>query len=272
MTKDGLIGVDGKLAFTSKADFARFAKFTDCTVMIAGLNTADQMIEAGVSLKSRRPMVVITETGIVKGTCDEDEKHIYYAKNLPEAISAAKAIAKDHNLNGFTVVGGKRVYDDYLDLVAEGRAVLKHVYAFVCVLEEPGASYLKDKVKYDFNSLDKLLKSRMVSPSAYDIQVDVVGKDYTGSVCRPSKSAFVYFYDREYIDPTQVKVMDTSIEVELDNGVERLDRYGLEGFHYKKGLNTVDVHMSGGKTVNIRPRTVAGLHSLLFALNMLSFN
>lgn len=112
MNQNGVIGIEDRLLFSAPADLAKFAKFTDGTSIIAGCFTAQQMVKYGMRIKERRPLIVITESRFLDGTTKDDDKWIYYVKNLQEALIQAEVLALDLNLNGYTVAGGKRVYDE----------------------------------------------------------------------------------------------------------------------------------------------------------------
>lgn len=265
----GVIGVDDKLLFSAPADLTRFAAFTDGTVLIAGRNSAQQMINFGARVKKRRPIVVISENGFLTDTTKEDDRFIFYADSLPAALSLAHAVELDFGLNGYTIVGGKRVYDDYFNLVDAGKERPNHVYLFTHEQPAPATSV---KLSRDLSQIKKLLEVRMVNSSSVWSEGDVLGKDYTGAVARSKNGRFTYIFDKAAINPDEVVKTGTQLRVKTDGGEVCLDLYGITGWSRKNSIESVDVRLSGGETITVRPHSHAGLNSLISALNMTSFN
>lgn len=268
MTNAGVIGAEDNLLFSSQADLSRFARFTEGTVLIAGRVSAQEMINCGARVKASRPMIVITQSGVINGTNSNDERWIYYAPNLEAALKLAQVVELDHSLNGYTVVGGARVYDEYMDLIDAGKVRPNYVYVFGHNLEAPAVNV---KIKRDFSQLHKLLQLRMVNPSYVWSEADVVGKDWAGNDLRTQDGRFNYLYDKAEIDPYGVRKVGTHLRIDTDGGEVCIDTFGIAGWSRKTSLESVDVNLTNGLAVNVRPRSHAGLNSLLLELNMTAF-
>lgn len=269
MNQNGVIGIEDRLLFSAPADLAKFAKFTDGTSIIVGCFTAQQMVKYGMRIKERRPLIVITESRFLDGTTKDDDKWIYYVKNLQEALIQAEVLALDLNLNGYTVAGGKRVYDEYLDLVDAGKVRPNAAYLFS---HEMNPVVPAIALKRDFKQVRVLLEARMADPSYVWHEADVIGEDSDGNRVRTINGRFGYLIDKREVDPFQVKKVATHFRIDTDGGEICLDLYGITGWSRKNSIESVEVRMSGGESITVRPRTHAGLNSLLFALNMTAFN
>lgn len=268
LNQSGVIGVEEKLLFSSAADLQRFAIFTDGTAMIVGRLTAQQMISAGVRISERRPMIIISGTGSVEGTTDHDAKNFYYVSDLAEALVQAEVLVLDTGINGYTIVGGKRVYDEYLDLVDTGKVRPNAAYLFS---HEMDVAVPAIALKRDCSQIKKLLEVRMAEPREVWHEANVMGKDYAGNVLRTINGRFSYMYDKREIDPFEVKQVGSQVRVDTDGGEMCIDLFRTTGWQRKREINAVEIHVLGGQTITVRPRTVAGLNSLLFALNMTAF-
>lgn len=110
-SSDGLVGYDGELAFWSAEDMANFKKFTKRTVLIVGRVTANEMIALKFKPTAERPLVVISANGQLDA---EPIPHVYYSANLDDAILDATVLAETAGLCGYTIAGGKSVYQEFL--------------------------------------------------------------------------------------------------------------------------------------------------------------
>uniref|UniRef100_A0AAU6W0D8 Dihydrofolate reductase n=1 Tax=Pseudomonas phage Nican01 TaxID=3138540 RepID=A0AAU6W0D8_9CAUD len=269
MNHNGVIGIEDRLLFSAAADLAKFAKFTDGTSLIAGRITAQQMVSYGMRIRERRPLIVISETGLLNGTTKDDEKWIFYVKDLQAALIQAEVLALDFNLNGYTIAGGKQVYDDYLDLVDGGKVRPNAAYLFSHELE-PAAPALA--LKRSLSQVRAVLEARMVNPSYVWHEADVIGEDSDKNRVRTINGRFGYIFDKHEVNPDMVKKVGTQLRVDTDGGEICLDLYGIVGWSRKNSIESVEVRLSGGESITVRPRSHAGLNSLLFTLNMTAFN
>lgn len=268
MNQNGVIGIEDKLLFSAPADLAKFAQFTDGTSLIVGRVTAQQMVSYGMRISNRRPLIVITDSGVVKDTTNDDEKWIYYVKNLQAALLQAEVLAIDLNLNGYTIAGGKQVYDDYMDLIDGGKVRPNAAYLFS---HEMDPMVPATALKRDFNQVRVLLEARMINPSYVWHEADVIGKDSAKNPTRTVNGRFGFIYDKAEVDPTVARKVGTQLRVDTDGGEVCLRFFGIVGWTRKLSIESVEVRMSGGESITVRPRTHAGLNSLLFALNMTAF-
>lgn len=269
MNHNGVIGIEDRLLFASPADLAKFAQFTDGTSIIAGRVTAQQMVNAGMRIKHQRPLIVISATGVLEGTNDHDDKWIYYVPDLQAALIQAEVLALDLGINGYTIAGGKRVYDDYMDLIDAGKVRPNAAYIFSHELDPvmPGVA-----LKRDFAQVRKLLEVRMAEPSYVWHEADVLGKDAGENRVRAPNARFGYLYDKREVDPFAVKQVESQVRVETDGGEICIDLFRATGWVRKTEIHSVEIHVLGGQSITVRPRSKAGLNSLLFALNMTAFN
>lgn len=268
-TDHGVIGANGRLLFASVADLNRFAVFTKGTALIVGRNTGQEMVNAGARISRLRPMVVISESGHLEGTTNGDDKWIYYAKNLKEALATADAITLELNLNGWTIGGGKQVYDEFFDLMATTSLRLNNVYAFT---HEMPTDSLTDVVKMtrDWNDIEKLIGRSMVSPTSIWNELDVAGKNSSGDVVRTVNPRVTYIYDKSVVNPEEVGAQGSDLRIKTDGGHVVLNPNHVNGWQRKDQLNTVEIFMNNGNVINVRPKSTTGLNSLLFALNLTS--
>lgn len=267
----GVIGVGGNLLFSATADLTRFAQFTDGTVLIAGRNTAQQMINLGARVKRRRPLVVITESGHVKGTTGDDDKWIYYVDSLAQALVTAHAIELELNLNGYTVVGGKRVYDDYMDLIDSGKERPNQVYIFSHEVEAPEDEEVV-KLKRDLSQIKKVIEARMAVYSPVWHEADVLGKNWEGEETRSKGGRFTYITDTSLLKASDVLKVGGQLRVQQDGGEVAIDLYSITSWSRRNDINAVDITLSGGEKITVRPHSKAGLNSLLCSLNMSAHN
>lgn len=269
MNHNGVIGIEDRLLFSAPADLARFAQFTDGTSLIAGRVTAQQMVNYGMRIKERRPLIVITETGILKGTNENDDKFIYYVPSLEAALIQSEVLCLEKSLNGYTIAGGKRVYDEYLDLVDSGKQRPNAAYLFSHEMEPAVPAIALSR---DFNQVKKLLEVRMADPSYVWHEADILGKDSAGNRVRTINGRFGFIHDRREVNPDGIKKVGTQIRVDTDGGEICIDVFRTVGWSRKKEIQSVEVRTLGGESITVRPRTTAGLNSLLFTLNMTAFD
>jgi dihydrofolate reductase len=270
MSHTGVIGVGDKLLFSSTADLHRFAKYTDGTAVIVGRNTGQQMVEFGARVAPRRPLIVISDHQRLNGTNGEDDKWIYYTKSLESALQLAETLAIELGLNGYTIAGGKQVYDEYLDMVDSGGKVRPNSAYIFSHDSEPASGGVK--LKRDFAMVKKLMEQRMLNPSYVWHEADVLGKDHAGALVRAENGRFGFLCDKSVIDPDAVKRVGTQLRIDTDGGEVCISVYSIVGWSRRPDINSVDIRLTVSETITVRPRSKAALNSLLFALNMTAFN
>ncbi|MEG0063045.1 MAG: dihydrofolate reductase [Pseudomonas sp.] len=267
-TVAGEIGAGDKLLFASTADLHRFAAFTAGTAVIVGKNTGQQMIDLGARVKRSRPLIVISPNQHLNGTNGDDDKWIYYADSLEDALLTAEAIGLELNLNGWTVAGGKRVYDDFFDLMEKTKMRLNHVYAFTHELDTSATTDVV-KLKRDWPEMLKLITRSMHTDRHVWHELDVLGKvqgSFSGCTENPRAN---YLYDSSVINPVGVTLQNHVLRVETDNGQEVIYASTIRGWRVKQGIKSVDLMIGGDPVAHtLRPSTDAGFNSLLLALNL----
>lgn len=120
-TPDGVIGDKGELALVSKTDMHNFVRFTFGTVLIVGRTSAEEMLTRGFEPDRHRPLLVISKEKIVDVIHKPDS--IFYAPDFETAISYASNVAGHLGLRGFTIIGGKSVYEQTFESKIELDAV-----------------------------------------------------------------------------------------------------------------------------------------------------
>ena len=108
-TPDGVIGDKGSLALVSKLDMRNFVRFTFGTVLIVGRTSAEEMLTRGFKPDRYRPLLVISKEKIVEA--NHEPQSIFYAPDFDAAINYASSVADQVGLRGFTIIGGKSVYE-----------------------------------------------------------------------------------------------------------------------------------------------------------------
>lgn len=269
LNENGVIGVENKLLFSAPADLAKFAQFTDGTVLIAGRKTAQQMINMGARVKRRRPLVIISENGLLEGTWEEDHKWIYFAPNLHDALILAHTIEIDLGLNGYTVVGGKQVYDDFFDLMDKGTTRVNRAYIFSHQIDPAVPAVTLSR---DLAQIKKLIEVRMVKPFSVWSEADVIGSDHTGTRVRSKNGRFTHFTDAQDFNYAEVKKVGDSLVITTDGGEVSIDTYAISAWRRREDIASVEISLNGGQSLTVRPHSKAGLNSLLCALNMTSHN
>lgn len=120
-TPDGVIGDKGSLAILSKLDMRNFVDFTFGTLLIVGRTSAEEMLTRGFKPDRHRPLLVISKEKIVEAK--HEPQFIFYAPDFDTAISYASNVVDQVGLRGFTIIGGKSVYEQTFESKIELDAV-----------------------------------------------------------------------------------------------------------------------------------------------------
>jgi len=272
MTDSGAIGVGDNLLFLSKADLLRFSKFTAGTVMIAGFNTAQQMISGGARITKSRPLVVITESRHISFRLNSEEGYVYYASSLKEAISLSSVLCEEYGLNGYTIVGGVTVYNDYLEMVDLGKERPNSAYIFKHELDPSKPVHPETRsIKLDFKRVLKLLEARMVDPAISSIKADIHGGTYSAQT-RSKGGEIITIYDQDCIDPTCARKIGNQLRIKSDASTATIRTRSIAGWHVRRDIQSVDIWLESGESVTLRTSSKSGLNSLIFELNMTAFD
>lgn len=269
MTPDGVIGDGPDLLFKCRLDLNEFFEFTKKTIMIVGRHTAQQLVDNGVYPTEDRPFLVISEKHLVSagtvavggqvdkfGNC---ERHLFYSKSLKDALKMAEGYVQAFNLVGYTVIGGKRVYDDLFDLVSDGKTRLNRAYIFKA--ESADIAPLKPvKLKSGYDDLIALLRNKFINPSIWvtrtDCHLNVSHKTVTSawtSIRGDASATFVT--DLEVIDTKRAHLTKTHLKVVTTTGEYRFLRTEIAGWHPMRGSSVVELFLKNGATFQLRVDT-----------------
>lgn len=103
MTKDRVIGKDGKMPWHISEELRNFKKLTIGKPMIMGRATFDSL---GRKALPGRDSIVLSSKNLMMGD------RCYLANNIESALSIAKSINKDEVM----VIGGAKVYEQFLPI------------------------------------------------------------------------------------------------------------------------------------------------------------
>jgi dihydrofolate reductase len=283
MTPDGVIGDGPDLLFKSRLDLAEFAEFTKKTVLVVGRHTAQQLIEHKVYPTEDRPFLVISEGGIVTGgpfsvgkAADDFakcERWLLYAKDLKEGLKLAESYTSCFNLAGYTVIGGKRVYDDLFKLVSDGKTRLNRAYIFTADSAEI-APLKPVKLSMNYTELFTMLRSKFVDPSFGILQtngnLNISHKTATSSSRAVRGAASVTFVnDDDVIDTKYAHLMKTHLKVRTTTGEYHFLRSEILGWHPMRGSEVVELFLKNGTTFQLRMKNPPQLDWLVATLKRL---
>lgn len=267
MTPSGVIGDGPDLLFKSRFDLSQFASFTHKTVMIVGRHTAQQLFDMGVYPNENRPFVVISESNSVRRIHNLGEAWLFYAKDLSQAIELSETYATAFNLIGWTVIGGKIVYDSLFEAMDAGKVRLNRAYIFKADVDVKVSKPVQ--LKTDYSSLTNILfRNRMIDPIFFSVKTDTELR-----VENSGKATFIrgdcettYVYDKAIYDVEAAYLTKTHIRVSCTNGEYRLLRSEIAGWHEKRGVNVVEVFLKNGVTQELRVESPAQVKWLLAVL------
>lgn len=277
-TPKGEIGKGEDLLFTSSLDFAKFKGFTRKTIMIAGRKTAQQMIDAKVRLHERA-LVVISESGTLENTTAEHDRKIIYAVSLSEALEIAeKAVEQDNYLGfgnylGWTIVGGKSVYEQMFDLIDKGTLRINRAYMFVTNLPDWAIPATPVTLNRDIGQIVTLVTARMADDSVKIWKTDpilkrkIAGAPVAPAPFRGTNGAFYDILDKGEFDFDNI-AYDTEGVLNVQSGGynETIVPHQIVGYHYRQDIDSVEIRLSNGHTVSLRPGSKAGVNALLLTL------
>lgn len=234
---NGCIGNAAKLLCNCPADMVNFAKFTRGTALIAGRKTAQEMLGLGFTPSESRPLVVLSEASKLSpvGDC---VRHVYYAKNLAEAVDTAVNVSAKTGLLGYTVVGGKTVYDEFL-LPASG---YKLDAVYLATFQMPMVdSSSPDAVRLAGGYPGSQLGYMMNNPKSCYLNADVhAGVPGTGPKRIPV--SFSHIHDAMQLDPTGVTVMPNEVlRIVGANGTHAIPLNTITGYCESRGAAHLEV-------------------------------
>lgn len=235
---NGVIGNAGKLLYYSQPDMAHFAQFTRGTVLICGRKSADEMLDLGLKPSASRPLLVITENGILE---DCPPAHIYYAANLPSAVDMAYEIATKNGLLGYTITGGKTVYDEYLLKVCEYPLDAAYIATIQKSLFSPTSP---DVVRLAGGHPGVRIQQMMRNPKASSYTIETTGRVSPSTLTR-SPVTFAHVYDALEYDHEGVQVLPNGLlRIYGTNGVITIPLHAITGHVESRGSAHLEIHTS----------------------------
>lgn len=285
MSPEGIVGVDNDLLFHSPTDMVNFALFTQHTVLISGRKTAEEMIDYGVVFKDSRPMIVISENNILSTKLAFDSRFIFYANDIKCALKMAEELSDRLQLNGYTVVGGASVYQEFSNMLDGGRTQVNRAYIFTA---EIGEHELHNPVQLSRTSkqLRATIINRQTEPvsglSIADVAImaNIKGGDASKGEKVENKKTPVRGKDCRFEWITDSNEFDTDaatvtgggrLKLKLTTGVVTLRTQDISHWEERSGVNSVDIHMKNGQLIDARPSTVAGLNWIKATLNKIAY-
>lgn len=269
-TPKGEIGKEDELLFTSSVDLARFKAFTRKTVMIVGRKTAQQMIDAKVRLHERA-MVVVSEEGLLTDTTGEQIRKIVYAANFDQAIRIAQRIAELEGYLGWTIVGGKSIYEQMFDQLDKGNLRINRAYMFVTDLPDWAIPSVPVKLNRDVAQIVSLVCARMTEESVKIQRSDTVlnrrVSSFPASPFRGTNGAVYNIVDKGQFDFENVSYETNGVlNVKSGGNNETIVPHHIVGYSYRQDVDSVEVRLSNGHTVSLRPGSKAAVNALLLTL------
>lgn len=255
MSPDGGIGINDNLLFNGAVDMRNFYQFTYKTAMIVGRITAEQMIQAGVTLDINRPMVVISNEGAVDfrhaKAVQSNKGHVYYARNFSEAKIVAEHLTDRHDLNGWTVIGGASVYKEMLAQIDIGITRINNAYIHVAITSN---SVMANRtVGCTVEEFGTFIRNGMIRPAVNGFMTDVTIKDESGDEDRCDKGAFINIYDLEEYDPCDIRMTTASLRIKRASGGKVVfEKSDIVGYEVKSATNVIVIHVRSGIAHEIR--------------------
>lgn len=265
VTPSGIVGVGKDLLMLNYFDLREFMSYTNSTVMIAGYNTAQQMVDTRLILNANRPMIVISANSKVDVTLADPGSvgFIYYAVDLNDAIRKAESLADHFGLIGWTVVGGVQVYNELISQLDKGSVRLNS--SFIHVVQEPTVKIPREmKISCGLKALQQTIEARMISPNKNTLSLGVSGKDFSKAYVR-SESSFEWTVDENVFDKRDVSVIGMNLILAMSAGETiQLKLSSIIGFSEHEAVNSITLHFAQGKELNVRLKhnTVGGVNYL----------
>lgn len=260
---DGVIGYEGKLLFRSSRDMRNFSDFTQNTVMIAGRNTAEEMLGMGCPVHAKRPLIVVSTHVLGVDLSKGRTSDIFYAKDLSLAIQLAAVIAKEQDLAGWTIVGGAQVYNQ----VFQDGLKLDRLYVAQFEAIDPSLDdSLKAKLSVSLRDFVARLEGAMVTPVARR----VVGAVPLQQESAASQVVFRHTCDTEFFDPVAVSLNIHTLRIDYDLGQLRLDIRMITTYCRLRDRPVVTITLHDGAQHTVRLETEAQVNYLMYLLDTFS--
>lgn len=266
-TSDGVIGYGGGLAFWCSQDLVNFKKLTDKTVVIVGRLTAEEMLSKGMKPDDRRPMVIISSD--VSHKVGAGMRNVYRANKLDDAIEMAESVARMNGLIGWTVAGGRTVYEEFF----ASKHKLDHVYLATIDADQ---SHLREEaiLKLDIKGTVRDAISRHMTgimiwtgAKSLGIAVDVHG-DCGLKQSQVANVDFQYLCDMETFNPCGIRFNDGWLEIDSKSGSLSILSSDIIGTLRERERSSITLICCYGKEHVIRlDSEEAGLNYLQYLIN-----
>lgn len=256
ITSQGAIGVENELLFTNPRDLQNFAEFTHRTAMIVGRNTAQQMSDHNVEPHPCRPMIIVSTSGkIVTFTSRAASANVYYVDSLHAAVRLAESMIDSGPVLGWTIAGGKMLYEEFLSGVHLNKYHPNQVYLHEYMEEpEPGTDHVY-KLKFTAEQIRSLLTVKMVEPRSSNLMYAVATKCATGSPYRRIEVEAEWITDGKYLDLRDISVSNGDMMIQLDGGFFNVTIDQIAGYARREDTNTIGISFkSGAESVEVRPK------------------
>jgi len=221
---NGAIGQSGRLLCTSTIDMANFARFTQGTLLIAGRKSMAEMMGNNFTPSASRPVMVITSGSSVFSSLPSltasTRRHIYFAKSLEEALSAAPAIASQLGLLGYTIIGGGSVFSPFLEQKQPGNLAIDAAYiaTFKEAMVEPGdenATFIGSSALDTIKRIKNLIECESPSLAArhtLDTIVAINRRNDSGEISSALMPVeFTYLYNSSILSPESASINSAGI-------------------------------------------------------------
>lgn len=269
MTPKGVIGAGDRLLITSGTDFAEFVKFTKNTVMIVGIKTAKQMFDAGALPCRKRPMLVImSREDLPNWFQTETSPYIYFAKEFnSETLALAEAIARENDNDGWTVCGGKGVYEAFFDMVDKGTSQITRALVNVA-FAEPDAT-VKDVIKLNRepSQVQAAFVARMGSCKHKTLHAGFECKVATANTHKDADAivmnSSIIYEDANRYDSSDFTIDNSVLSVEnADGALTHVPIFKIESIETSDHRNELAITLDSGRKLSIRMKSPAALLAL----------
>lgn len=273
MTPDGGIGLGNQLLFKNKKDLSNFQEYTFRTIMIAGFNTAQQMMDLKVGLNENRPMIVISRGRHIQTLVEENHEYIYYAADLAAAIKLAEELISTGATcaNGWTICGGLKIYTDMIDAIKAGTLKLNSAYIFTA---DTGSFVVDMVLPVDAAEFIQVVRSSMRLAEDNKHTSGYYLKDSSGVEQRVDCTVHRLF-DTYFLDPNGIKMPEDWV-ISIDNPhTKTRATYRLGnciGYEVETSRNVLNLLWQNGNKTEIRLESTtprAGLNYLEILLDKL---
>lgn len=269
MTPKGVIGVGDRLLVKSNTDFSAFVNFTKNTVMIVGIKTAKQMFDAGVVPTRKRPiLIVMSRDGLPAWFKADTSPHLYFAKEFnSETLALAEAIAQRSDNDGWTVCGGKTIYEAFFDMVDKGTSRVNRALVNVAFAEPD--STVKDVITLnrDPAQIRAAFHARMAACKAttfsagFECKVAAPGS-LKDAVAVIGNSSTIYEDTNQY-DSSDFSIDNSVLTIEnVDGAFTAIPFFKIESVESSEHRNELSITLESGRKMNVRMKSPGALNAL----------